>query len=76
MLSIEEINNFDVMLLFQNYPSKENYQLILQKAFKIQPKVLLIEAKKKNYPKELLKRVNFVYSLIRIIKALFVYYKK
>lgn len=76
MLSIEEINNFDVMLLFQNYPSKENYQLILQKAFKIQPKVLLIEAKKKNYSKELLKRVNFVYSLIRIIKALFVYYKK
>ncbi|CAD8127873.1 unnamed protein product [Paramecium sonneborni] len=60
LLKIEHINNFEVLLLFQNYPAKDNYQQIIVQAEKIERQLRVLEGISWI---EIIKRFNLGYTL-------------
>ncbi|CAD8094974.1 unnamed protein product [Paramecium sonneborni] len=61
LLKIEYINNFEVLLLFQNYPAKDNYQQMIAQAEKIEKQLRGLE---KTSWIEIIKRFNIPYTLM------------
>ncbi|CAD8177663.1 unnamed protein product [Paramecium octaurelia] len=60
LLKIEFINNFEVLLLFQNYPAKDNYQQMIGQAEKIEKQLRALDGISWL---EIIKRFNLGYSL-------------
>ncbi|CAD8172584.1 unnamed protein product [Paramecium pentaurelia] len=60
LLKIEYINNFEVLLLFQNYPAKDNYLQMIGQAEKIEKQLRSLEGISWL---EIIKRFNLGYSL-------------
>lgn len=70
MLQIEYINNFEVLLLFQNFPSKDQYKEILIEAKSIYNKLRKIAHDRETKTIEIIKSFNPNYAIVNIFRYL------